>query len=208
MDIPKNEVTIHAGNTCAEYFKEMVESAVEHQHVTVSKTAEFYVVNLLNECLKTAKVFAEDDPEKEEPLTQKLNLALNASHYEKIKRFKELGDFTLFISGFFPDSLNRKLVDVDYYAVIGSAAYKNLSFILRKKKNGPVFSSLYDELAEKFSSLMGVLSEISRKTSMGKTPELLRIYEKWVKTGNPWEEKLLKKKGIFPAFPAVSHCLH
>ena len=37
---------------------------------------------------------------------------------------KQIGDVSLFVSGFFSDSLRRKLVDVDYYVSIGGVAYQ------------------------------------------------------------------------------------
>jgi len=36
---------------------------------------------------------------------------------------QRLGDTALFIAGVFADSLNRKLVDVDYYVAMGGTAY-------------------------------------------------------------------------------------
>lgn len=196
------------GNRCAEYFKEMVVSSIRNQHTDVSDTVEFYLVNLLSECLKAERVFHGGDIENEEPLTQKLNKALNADAYEKIRRFKDLGDFTLFISGFFSDSLNRKLVDVDFYGVVGSVAYSNLAAIMKNKKNGEVFSSLYGELAEKFFPITDVLCEVSQKTSLGKKENLLRIYEKWVKTDSKRDAGRLINEGIIPTANARSKYLH
>lgn len=193
----ENSAIIH-GNKCAEYFKDMVVSSIKNQHAEVSGTVEFYLVNLLNECINAEKIFHEVDAEKEDSLTRKLSRALNADTFERIRRFKELGDFTLFIAGFFSASLNRKLVDVDFYGVIGSIAYANLAVIMRTKTNGEVFSSLYGELAEKFSPITDVLSEVSQKTSLRKEENILRIYEKWVRTGGKRDADRLIKEGIVP----------
>lgn len=192
-----NSTIIH-GNKCAEYFKDMVVSSIKNQHAEVSDIVEFYLVNLLNQCINAEKIFHEAEAEKEDSLTRKLNRALSAHSFEKIRRFKELGDFTLFIAGFFSASLNRKLADVDFYAAIGSIAYANLAVILRDKANGDVFSSLYGELAEKFSPITDVLSEVSQKTSLRKEENILRVYEKWVRTGGKRDANRLINEGIVP----------
>ncbi len=203
----KEPQKIYPGNRCAEYFKEMLESAEKNQQTEVSETTEFYLVNLLHESVRTENVFLPDDPNKDEPLTQKLDRALNADYYEKIKRFKDLGDFTLFISGFFPDSLERKLVDVDYYMVVGGIAYNNLSLIMKDKVHGEVFSSLYGELSEKFVPIADLLTEVSQKSSAKKSANLLRAYERWVKTNSQRDANWLKQEGIVPTENVKSNYL-
>ena len=40
---------------------------------------------------------------------------------------RSVGDQSLFITGFFADSLNRSLVDVDFYIHLGELAYRSLA---------------------------------------------------------------------------------
>ena len=92
---------------------------------------------------------------------------------------KQIGDFSLFISGFFADSLHRKLVDVDYYVSIGGTAYTALS-----RYETDTFSPVFAELAEKFIRFVDVLSEVSERASLCSNADLLRLYERWLKTGS------------------------
>ena len=59
---------------------------------------------------------------------------------EQRARLRYLGDFSLFTSGFFSDSLSRRAVDVDYYVSMGEFAYGSLG---RRDSDtlGSVFSS-------------------------------------------------------------------
>ena len=50
-----------------------------------------------------------------------------AAASEQRARLRNLGDFSLFMSGFFPDSFRRRVVDVDYYVSMGEYAYGSLS---------------------------------------------------------------------------------
>ena len=52
----------------------------------------------------------------------RLARALDGGGAEQRASLKQIGDVSLFISGFFSDSLRRKLVDVDYYVSIGGGA--------------------------------------------------------------------------------------
>ena len=106
---------------------------------------------------------------------------------------KEIGDVALFVSGFFSDSLNRKLVDVDYYVSIGGRAYNVLSRV-----ETDTFSPVFAELGEKFVGFVDVLSEVSERTSCTSNSDLLRLYEKWLKTGSRRSGQLLVERGVVP----------
>ena len=184
-----------------EYFKEMVESAIENQRIDTDETTEFYIVNLLSEFIKTERAYlVEEGDTGEEPLVTMLTKTLQSDYNERIKRFKQLGDFSLFISGFFSDSLNRKLVDVDYYILIGGIAYNSLSQIMRRKEQGELFYNLFNELAKKFQIFVDVIAEVSDRSSIKSNKDILRLYERWLKTGSVRDAELLKEKKIIPTY--------
>jgi hypothetical protein len=117
---------------------------------------------------------------------------------ERVRLLRRLGDMALCISGFFADSLNRKVVDQDYYIQMGGAAYGTLAATFDKKGNGAdVFVELYDELARKFSSLVEVLNEVSEGVS-GRDQSMLRIYDRWLKTGSDRMHRMLIERGVLP----------
>ena len=64
---------------------------------------------------------------RREPLAFRLGRALETGGSEQRARLRSLGDFSLFMSGFFSDSFRRSLVDVDYYKSMGEYAYGSLS---------------------------------------------------------------------------------
>src|SRR6185369_16802587 len=90
--------------TVAEYFHEVVTEAIRNQGVDTSETAEYYLVNLLAAFTKATV----DD----EPLALKIATAAQASPDERVRQLKDVGDTSLYISGFFADSLQRRMVDV------------------------------------------------------------------------------------------------
>ena len=71
-----------------------------------------------------------------------------------------IGDISLFVAGFFGESLARRQVDVDYYVRMGGFAYGSLSDAVRRSVRGRVYTAVFAELAAKFQDFVDVLTEI------------------------------------------------
>ncbi|MHB1843745.1 MAG: hypothetical protein ACYCWW_02780 [Deltaproteobacteria bacterium] len=183
------------GASLQEYFREMVEAAIQRQRLQVAEVTEFYLVNLLAEFLSTQALFPAE--EGDEPLAFMLKRAQEQQGFERIRELKRLGDTSLYISGFFGDSLGGKLVDVDYYVAMGGRAYSALSEIF----HGANVEPLYLELSEKFLRLVDLLGEISDRTVFQTNKGILKLYERYVKTGSERVAKLLSEQGVLPQKP-------
>ena len=176
--------------SAVEYFKELVDVALSHQRLNTQELTAYYVVQLLASFLQRRPSDAHTD---DTPLAVRLAHALEAGAVRQRATLKEIGDVALFVSGFFSDSLNRKLVDVDYYVSIGGRAYNVLSRV-----ETDTFSPVFAELGEKFVGFVDVLAEISERTSCTSNSDLLRLYEKWLKTGSRRSGQLLVERGVVP----------
>ena len=179
-----------------DFFSQHVKESLKNQHISISDTSEQYLVHLLSDFTFTRNIFNLTKSDSR-PLAIIYHQAQQETAENKIKIFKDLGDFSLFITGFFPDSLNRKVTDVDYYIFLGKSAYENLSSIFEKNHKAS-FTFLFDELAEKFVSITDILAEISSKSSTQWNDGILRLYERWLKTRSKRDERLLCAKGILP----------
>jgi hypothetical protein len=174
--------------SAVEYFKELVDAALAHQGIDAHELTSFYVVQLLAGFLDRRPAGPAD-----EPLGVQLAKALESGGTQQRASLKQVGDVSLFVSGFFSDSLRRKLVDVDYYASIGGMAYNALS-----RFEADTFSPVFAELAEKFIVYVDVLSEVSERSSCSSNMDLLRLYERWLKTGSRRSGQLLAERGVVP----------
>jgi hypothetical protein len=172
--------------SAVEYFKELVEGALARQRVAAGELTSLYVVNLLTGFLhRPAR--GEDDT----PLALRLGEALDAAGARQREILRQIGDQSLFISGFFADSLQRKLVDVDYYVSIGGAAYTTLS-----RSERDTFSAVFAELADNFVAFVDVLSEVSERASCSSDSDLFRLHERWLRTGSRRTAGLLIENGV------------
>jgi hypothetical protein len=181
--------------TLVEYFRRLVGTALDNQRVEALELTGYYLVQLLAAC---ARCDPEDPQQRDEPLALRLGRALEAGGARQRRELRRVADQSLFVSGFFSDSLNRALVDVDYYATLGGYAYASLS--QREDVLAPVFA----ELAERFTSFADVLSEVSEESALTSNTDLLRLYERWARGTSPRRGELLARRGIVPVASACS----
>ena len=188
-----SESLVHP-QTPVEFFKEQVEAACARRHIHPQPLTSYYVVSLLSQCVQMHG--AGDAMASDEPLGVKLLRALRTGGSVQRLGLKQVGDASLFISGFFSDSLRRSLVDVDYYVSLGGYAYRSLG------TTDDSLSPIFAELSEKFVSFVDVLSDVSARTSLTNDADLLRLYEKWVRTGSKRNGDLLAERGLVPNLTA------
>jgi hypothetical protein len=110
------------------------------------------------------------------------------------RMFQKVGDVSLYMAGYFQDSLSRKLVDLDYYIDMGGAAYAQVA--ARVEDSGP--RETYLELSSKFGDLVEVLALVGDQTQQKSEQNLLRLYETWLKTRSERAAKALQEAGILP----------
>jgi hypothetical protein len=181
----------------AAFFRERVTEVMGRQGLATLAVAEFYIVDLLTRYTQASNLF-DKNPDQHtrdhEPLALMLLKAQgkNLMGVEKVTILKKLGDTSLYISGFFGDSLNRKIIDLDYYREMGAIAYRSLSAAIRDDQ----FQELYTELHQKFARFVDVLTEISHELKVENNQNLLRLYELYIQTGSAFAKNQLDEKGL------------
>jgi hypothetical protein len=176
----------------AEYFRELVDSALSRQRLRAGELTSYYLVDLLCRFVHPDRRIPFND-DSAEPLALRLGRALESGGLEQRARLRNLGDFSLFMSGFFSDSFPRRLVDIDYYVSMGEYAYGSLS-----RRDEDAFGEVFCELSRHFVPFMDVLSDVSEHTGSASSGDVLRLYEKWLRTGSPRDGQRLVDRGILP----------
>lgn len=169
-----------------EFFKEQVEGAMQRQHLHASDWTVYYLVNLLASFVSPARL---QQMNTAEPLGVRLARALATEGGPRRDDLRHIADHSLFLAGFFGDSLQRRLVDVDYYISLGGYAYGRLA------AHDDAFADVFGELAEKFVPVVDVLSDISDR-SRSSSRDVLRLYERWLRTGSARDRLLLSERGL------------
>jgi hypothetical protein len=187
---------IETSASLASYFRETVEGACKNQKVDATPAAQSYLSGLLEDFVRPGQLGETLD----RSLTLMLDEALQTPPPERFEKLRALGDGTLYVSGFFGDHLEARGVDDALVASIGGFAYRSVASMLR---GGSTVVDVYAELSQKFLVFVSVLAEVAESTSMGvKTSTgALRLYEKWLRTGNDRIARELASHGLVPVKP-------
>lgn len=196
----ERESTLITDVNVKEYFREAVTTALANQNVDAAEDTIHYVVNLLAHFARADQLFVTTP---DGPMLQPLALIYAEAvetprPAERQQMLRRLGDVALVISGLFSSSLNRKLVDIDYYVAMGGSAYGVLGSLSRGTVQGRVFCAIFDELSRKFQVFVDVLSEVGERSPMNSSTDIMRLYEVWLRTGSRRTAERLRKLGIEP----------
>ncbi len=180
-----------------EYFYELLDGAFSKRSFKPTAETSFYLVNLLNQFMTTDALYSRNAEGRHEEDTLALLVKeareISADEAKRVI-FRQVGDLSLYRAGFFQESLNRKLVDVDYYIEMGGNAYREVASRHEEKALRIVF----EELAHRFGKFVDVLADVSDLTMSKTERNLLRLYDTWIKTKSERAERLLNEAGIIP----------
>lgn len=179
-----------------EFFTEAVKEGVRERKAEISPRAEGYLIDLLQFYLDARNLFqVRREDGSVPPPTTLAEMYLVANQSESAVRtqiLKQLGDRSLYISGFFGDSLKRKVVDVDYYVEMGGTAYRDLA----ESTSDEPLARMFGQLSKRFVEYVDVLTYISQKSLVQSDKDILRLYETYIKTGSELARDRLTEKGI------------
>jgi hypothetical protein len=181
-----------------DYFIEELEHAFQHLKISASPLSKNYLVDLLQFYMFAKNLFSVDEETgryKRETLAELYLRSQNLPATQKMELLKKLGDTSLYISGFFGDSLNRKVVDIDYYAEMGGTAYNSLAKITADES----LSVVYLDFSSRFLDFVDALTYVSQKSALQSNGDLLRLYDRYVSTGSRLAEEQLRERGMFNA---------
>lgn len=186
---------MHTGESLEVFFQEQVVTALQAQGLSPGPLTEHYLVRLLADYA--------NHPIDDRPLALKMVEAMEAAPRERRLQLREIGDTSLYVSGFWSESFARKLVDVDYYIGVGESAYGELAKPGMAWTRDP-FGDVFDELAHNFQRFVKVLKTVSRRLVPEPSPQdLIKLYERWRQTGSRWAASKLAASGVV-ALPSDS----
>lgn len=181
-----------------QYFADRVEEAAKRLKFDSLPASRAYLAELLHHFMFTHNLFTLDNETgkiKNETLAEMYLRAQNSPTPARTDLLKRLGDSSLYISGFFGDSLSRKLVDIDYYVDMGGTAYGELAVTMANGDSSQVFK----EFSTRFAGFVDVLTYISQDARVQTNEDLLRLYDRYRATGSRLAEEALVEKGLLNA---------
>lgn len=204
------ESRVEAVSNLQDWFRASLGAAAQRQQVEVEPATEHYMVNLMTGFARAENLY---EPMEGgvglKPLAMMLSEALESpSPVMRQIALQRLGDVSLFIAGFFQDSLARKAVDVDYYARMGGGAYDTLSGLPPRTVRDHALHSVFRELADKFFQCVELFAEVAQQSRVFDERDMLRLYDLYLKTGSRRAEQALQSLGVVPSFNVSSRSHH
>jgi hypothetical protein len=200
-DLPHPDIDL-SGNV-TRFFRELVDDALKAQGSQATGAAESYVVALLADYAKPGQLSGET---LRRPLTLLLDEAMRRSGHERFERLRSLGDGVLYVSGFFGDHLETRGVELDYVSTLGARAYDGAAAMLRHASSTAAEEQsaapdVFAELAGNFRMFVQLVSRIAERLyaqSACTHGSMLKLYERWLKTGSDALADALAARGVVP----------
>jgi len=188
-------VNIVAAQSVSHFFSEVVDDAMRSRRVDATEGVTRYLVGLLSDYAHPDRRAGET---MERPLTLLLDEALRAADpADRFERLRTIGDGVLYGCGFFGDHFEARGIDPKYLHGLGTRAYDAAGSIFQQKRE----SNLFSELALNFEAFARVLADVADVTiAMGSESSrgILRLYERWLKTGSDRLASVLASRGVMP----------
>lgn len=196
-------------DTLWSFFYERVSGARALRGAALDEHTEFYLVNLLIEFLHTGQLVESGGRRVDDlPVAIRLLEADAASPGDRYRELKHLADRTLYVLGWFAESLARGAVDCAYYASLGEAAYGRLATLPSRPRRAfedPVFR----ELSAKFDEAVSIIGEV-RDEGLAAAGDVMALYDAWLQTGSERAAERLRELGVLlgDAKPPGGRILH
>lgn len=198
----KKKLEIEIQSDLKSFFFEECTNIANKQGLNISPLLQSYLGEMLSRFMDVGYLVQESsDPFAQEGQTEipslgiELMKGMQSSSFEQLFHMQKVGDLALYIAGFFPGYLDRRSLDLDYFSAVGGQAYQRAGHI-KSTLDAENQLNVYFELAEKFASLTEVLMELSDQKLLTSKEDQLKLYEKWLLTGNPRLSRMLKEAGL------------
>jgi hypothetical protein len=179
-----------------EHFSEVVHEACVERQIATHPQVEAYLVQVLKHYLVSKNFhqpIQEDSTEKPpETFAEMYLTAMNAEAPKNKELMRTVADRSLYLTGFFAESLQKKIVDVDYYSDIGSAAYYNLAAWTKED----TLSMIFTTFSRRFRDFVYVLNYVSEKSLVQSDQNILHLYDRYLRTGSDLAREKLNELGV------------
>ena len=155
------------------YFFDRLEEINQKAFLNLPQEALFYSSHLLEKYSQSSEFFEIDEGKvKEKILCLKLLDTKDKNSEEYARVLKDVGDTSLFMCGFFARSLERKIVDSQYYEKMGTTAYQHLNQMVPSYLDTPSF---YKSLAGIFRYIAQLFALLAKESHIYSQPQAIYL---------------------------------
>lgn len=175
------------------FFEERLDVSLTRRGCNASEGTRLYLVQLL-----TRFTFNSSPEDVSEPLALRMASAMREEGpVMRHQKLRDLGDSALYVCGFFGESLGRRGVSRSYVVSMGGRAYVAAGE-LPAPRGTEVGPRVFGELSDGFGDYAAVLDDVRECTALRTPQDIVRLYERWKRTGSPVLAERLRAEGVFP----------
>ncbi len=188
------------------FFYDRVQETAVQRGTSLADHTEFYLVSLLVDFIQTRRLVRSGGERVDQrPLAIRLLEATVGDPRERARELKHPADSTLYLLGFFSGALERRsAVDREYYARVGTSAYKHLA-VLTGTGFGRSADPVFSELGDKFDECVGLIADVKEESREATDSDVLALYERWMATGDKAVARRLVAHGFLLEVGEESH---
>lgn len=168
------------------FFFDELYSINEHRGGRITTNSVGYLSELLLKGMKNDFLF--QDGNKKYLFDMYIKTIEAKSERERFRHYKELGDYSLFMCGYFTEGINP-VVGIEYYIDMGSQAYYEAASYNK-------YSEPFYELSEKYIYCLSIINELSIKDKHDNPRDILKLYDFWMTTKSQFTKEKLLKLGL------------
>lgn len=186
---------IETHTTTQAYFFELLQEAQKRFDTKLSTQTEAYLVRMLSS-MRPTKLPAEQDT-----LFHRFAQALEAEDVlSSYRQFRALGDTSLRSAGWFCEHLDKRGLTLRYVTQMGMRAYDSAQSLAQSGITSSDVESheVFSELACRFEEAVLLLGDVRESTTLRTPQDVVKLYDRWKKTGSPVLAARLRDEGVYP----------
>ena len=179
-----------------EYFRDGLSDAASKQKTDLDDQTREYLVQLLTTFSDRGALYTENlDDLMDEPIGVQVLKAMQAPPSKRFQMMRQVGDYSLYVTGFFADSITRSMNDEKYYIDLGAGAYQNAARSLVRGGEDNPFRKLLTDLSGRFVQFVDLLNDVSERC-FNREVDVLRLCDRFSATGSPRVAARLAQMGV------------
>lgn len=173
------------------YFHEQVTTAIGELGMRRDPPTASYLAELLSD-LSVSRAA----PNVSTPLADLLAWAMDAVGSERAHRLRYLGDVSLFVCGFFPESFERRGLSYRYVVSMGRSAYGQVGSVMELRKGREDAAFVFNALAMRFGEFVRVLDEVREQSALRTPDDVPTLCARWHRSRSPRIARRLRRLGL------------
>lgn len=184
-----------------DYFRGRLRRSAERLNLKPHDDTLWYLGELLHRYGRSEQVFDYQEGQRGlRPLALLYDDARAAENErQRCLLLQRLGDLALFVGALFPEGYARRGIHRDYFVGMGGGAYDYLA------DRAPANRHIFRELTHQFARMLELVAAAGSRHSRFSHDDVLRLYARWLASGNPTLARQLQALGVLLEPTARNH---